>query len=468
MNKLQIDESVKAILFFLLLSQLFFVNGMYLVACVAVFYIGFYNLQQPHKPGIFTLIFIYHFLQIIAGVWLSVYLDDDINFRSPFGGSATIINLIGLVIMFAPIIYYHHKLPQLSRLQLLQHANELSINKSFYAYIAAFFIASTLQGLRFMFEGFTEVIVSIVIFKWVFFLLFAFQSILKNKRRKELYFFIGFEFVSGIGFFSEFKTVMFYLLVIYLTLLRKITIKQVSIWAGIGVFTLSIALFWTTVKNDYRSFVNKGQRTQTVNVSQNEAIGKLYELSNTKSQEEGINSAPARFLDRLQATYHFSKAMEQVPYVIPYQNGKNWMGSFEYVFTPRLFNPDKPIGDASIKASKYTGIQYAGFKEGVSFSLGYFGDAYIDFGAYGMMIILFFLGLFYARTYFYFLKNSSKNYIYNYSLTVPIFMQLFALETDNTYLIGRLFVTIIVFFLAKKFLFGMLFNALSEPTKNAN
>ncbi len=156
--------------------------------------------------------------------------------------------------------------------------------------------------------------------------------------------------------------------------------------------------------------------------------------------------------------------MEQVPSVIPYQNGKNWMESFQYVFTPRLFNPNKPVADASIKASKYTGIQYAGYKQGTSFSLGYFADSYIDFGVYGMIVVLCIMGWFYAFIYLYFLKKSSTNFIFNYSIVATLFMQLYALETDNTYLIGRLFITVIVFYIISRFFFQPLIRLLSEPS----
>src|SRR5438309_477516 len=131
----KIEGGVKGLLFFLLISNLFFSNGLYLFYSMAVLFIGFYYLQQPYKPAVFTVIFFYHFLQIIAGVWQATYLGYDLDYRSVHMGTATIISLVGLVILFIPIIYFQNKIPKLSLDALRSYADRLSINKAYYAYI---------------------------------------------------------------------------------------------------------------------------------------------------------------------------------------------------------------------------------------------------------------------------------------------------------------------------------------------
>ena len=195
---------------------------------------------------------------------------------------------------------------------------------------------------------------------------------------------------------------------------------------------------WTAVKGDYRNFLNKGEISQTVSVSQNEALSKLYELT-SNNQKEAVSSSTARFLDRLQGTYFLARTIDRVPETIPYQNGSNWGETFAFVFTPRLFNPDKPELDASLKVSKYTGVRYAGVSQGASFSLGYFADCYIDFGILGMLAALFVIGLLFGITYFYFLRNSSSNYIFNYSVVCTLYMRFFAFEMDSIFFIGGFF-----------------------------
>ena len=461
-NKIRIEEGAKAVLFLIVLLQLYFINGIYLIACTLCFFLILYNLQQPYKSSVFSLLFIYHFLQIITGVLLTTYLGNDINYQNENMGVATLLCLVGLLVMFTPIIYFQNKIPTLNIGILKKHAFQLSINRSFYAYLIAFLIAGFLAGIRFIYPGYTQIIVSLINIKWFFFLLFGFQSILKNKRRREFYFFISLEIVLGFAsFFSDFKTVIFYVIILYLTLLFRVTTKRLIISLLFGTIIFFAVLFWTSIKTQYRFFLNKGSSSQAVQVSKNEALNKLYELSS--GGVTNYNSATSILLDRLQATQNFALTISRVPTIIPYQNGKNWSETFEFVLTPRLFNPNKHSLDFSEKVTKYTGITHAGLSQGTSFSLGYFVDCYIDFGMYGMMIPLFLIGLFYGYVHFYFIKNSSRNILFNYSVAGALFMEFFALEMDNTYLLGRLFAAVLTFLLLRKLFFPWLIQYLSVP-----
>lgn len=463
--KLKIEYDARVILFLFLVLQLLFINGFYLFAGILCLYFISYNLQQAYKPSVFTIIFIFHLIQIIAAVWFCNYLEKDIDFRAKEQGTATLVSLAGLVVMFAPVIYFQNKIPSISFATFKKYADELSIDKTFRVYVVAFIILGFLGSVRFLLEGYTQIIVSLVVVKWFLFLLFGFQCILKNRRRKQFYFFIGLEFFSGLGFFSDFKTVLFYIAFISFMFITSISLKLLVKWIVIIVVVFFGAILWTTVKNEYREFLNQGKRTQNVSVSRDEAISKLYELSKN-SEDKASSSSVLKFLDRLQGTYHLSLAMQRVPMIIPYQNGKNWGQTFEFVLTPRLLNPDKPILDQSVKASTYTGIQYAGYREGTAVSLGYFADCYIDFGIFGMMIILFLLGVVYGYTYFFFMKNSSGNYLFNCSVVGAIFMEFFAFDMDNSYFLGRFFSNIIIFFVLKFAFFPWLIRYLAAEKSN--
>lgn len=461
-NRVKIEPGVKGILLLLLFGQLLFINGIYLFSCILVFYGILYYLQHPYKSSVFTIMYLYHLLQVYAGVLMYTYAGQDMNRAQEHMGVVTLASLIGLIIMFIPLIYYQHRFPPVTLEILKKHVNRFSINRSFNAYVTAFMIASFLTAIKFIYGGYTQIIVSLINVKWFFFLLFGFQAILKNKRKKEFYFFITLEFVLGFAsFFSEFKTVLFFTTLLYLTLLLNITMKKLSIAAGIGFLGMIMVLIWTNVKTEYRNFLNKGRGIQNVSVSRNEALVKLYELSN-KNNESIFTSATGQFLYRLQATKNFALTMKRVPNIIPYQNGKNWTETFQFVLTPRILNPNKPVIDFSTKVTKYTGIQHAGMQQGTSFSLGYFADCYIDFGIMGMMIPIFLIGLFFAFFHNYFLRNSSNNLIFNYSVTGALFMEFFALEMDNTYLLGRLFAGILTFLMLKLIFFKRLVNYLTE------
>lgn len=466
-SKIYFDDGARIFLTVLLLSQLFFTNGLILFAGMLVFFLLFSALQQPYKPSVFTIVLVYHFIQISAGIWLSNYLGKDINFRSENTDTATIAGYIGLLFIFIPIIYYQNKIPALSYYQLKLQADKLSIAKTLRAYVVAFFAMNALTAVAFVIPSLTQVIFSLGNIKWFLFLLFGFQSILKNRKRKEFYIFCALEFAMGFySYFSNFKTVLLFIGFLLLCLIAIVRFNKMMIGAiAISVLVFS-GVFWTSVKGEYRSFLNKGSRSQSVQVEKGEALRKLLELSE-KQNTSSFEGAMEDFLDRLQYTYHLAKAMDRVPAIVPYQDGANWGSIVTFVFTPRILNPDKGINDASLKASKYTGIQYSGFKSGTSVSLGYFADGYIDFGYVGMFIPLLILGFIYGKSYFYFIKKSSDNYIFNFAVVGSLYMELYAFESDAIFLIGRLYVNLLVFFLLKIFFFPKLMAYIRMPKKPA-
>ena len=464
-KRLYFDQESKAIFAGLLLSQLFFGNGWYLFICVLTIYVILYYLQQPLKPGVFAVIALNHFAQIIAAVWQANSVGKDINFRSPHMGEATVASCIGLIVMFIPVIYVQNKLPALSWNRLKKEAAKLSIKNTFNCYLVSYFATNVLSGAAFLFGGLTQVIFSFVKIKWLFFLLFGYQAFLKNERKNQFYLFAAIEFVTGFfSFFSQFKVVIYFSVVLLIGLLEVINLKKVIygsiVAAGLGLF----ALVWTGIKGQYRSYINGGTKEQVVAVDQQEALQKLYDLS-SDVDEESLNSSRYQMLDRLQYTYHFAKTMEMVPATIPYQNGDNWLANIEFVTTPRILNPNKPSLDATAKTRRYTGLAYSGRLSGASFSLGYFAECYIDFGIMGMMFPLALIGLMYGLTYRYLMRNASRNYLFNYCVVGAFFLEFFAFEMDGTLLLGRFLATLVTFFLLIKFFFPWVINYISIPVK---
>jgi hypothetical protein len=251
---------------------------------------------------------------------------------------------------------------------------------------------------------------------------------------------------------------------LYLCFIYTLELRKIVLAFAIIVGLTYGGIFWTSVKGEYRGFLNQGTNTQTVRVEKGDALNKLLEISETRTTNS-FTQATEDFLDRLQYTYHLAKTMDRVPAIIPHQYGVNWFTTLSFVLTPRIINPNKGVYDASIKASKYTGIRYSGIKRGVSVSLGYFADGYIDFGYVGMFIPLLILGFIYGRSYFFFVQKSSNNFVFNFAVVGAIYMELFAFESDNIYVTGRLYVNLIVFFLLRRFFFPKLLSYIQMPLK---
>ena len=456
MKRVRIDNQSKFLLLVICLSLLIFNNGFYLFFPVAVIYILVYQLQQPYKPGVFSLIALQHFFQIAAGVWLCNYIGKNIDYDTKSRSAAIIASSIGLCFLLGPIVYYQGKIPAQSRQSLHEYARNFSTQKVMNLYIIAFFSASSLGSIAFLLGGLTQVIFSLIKIKWLLFLLFGYMSLLKKEKVNIFYLFVILEFLNGfLGFFSDFKTVMYFLIALIFSLVEKLEFRKVLAAIIIAIILGFFGIVWTNIKGEYRAFLNGGARSQAVTVARGEAADKLLDLS-SKVNNEGLNSSVADFLSRLQYTYHFAKTIDRMPAVLPFEKGDNWLRSLVFATTPRIFNPDKGIYDATEKTRKYTGLRYAGRAQGTSFSLGYFADCYIDFGIYGMMGVLFTLGMLYMYIYAYLLRNSSKNMVFNYAVVGAFFLEFNALEMDSTYLLGRLFSTIVVFFLSIRFIFPMI------------
>lgn len=469
MKHIKIDEQSKFFLVVILISLLLFNNGIYMFVPTAILYIILYNLQQPLKPAVFSLVVITHFMSIIAGVWLANYLEKDINYRSPSQADAIIASSIGLIFLVAPIYYFQNKIPEQTKASLKKYADLFSVEKVMYAYIISYFTFNALAGVAFLFGGLTQIIVSLVKVKWLLFLLFGFQCFLKDSNKKIFYIFVGFEFVSGfLSFFSDFKTVIFFLAVLVIALVDRLNFKQVFTVLAIGVGLAVFGLVWTNVKGEYRSFLNSGGKEQVVGVESDAAFNKLYDLS-SKLDDTKLNGSVVQMLDRVQYTYHFAKTIDRMPSIIPFQNGDNWLSSLEFATTPRFLNPNKPTFDATSKVRKYTGLNYLGKEQGVSFSLGYFGDCFIDFGLWGMMVMLSVLGFLYGKIYIWLLKSASSNMLFNYCVVSAFFMEFIGMEMDSTYLFGRLFSSFVTFFALIKFFFPWLIRYLSKaPEKESS
>ncbi len=286
-----------------------------------------------------------------------------------------------------------------------------------------------------------------------FYLLLVFKVGFEKKNRSVLIAITLFEFVSGFfSFFSSFKEVLLFLILGLFVTFEKITRKQV-VTLGIFIgFFFCVLVIWTTIKGEYRIFVNKGSSTQVFDQSKADAgnkLGELYSSQTESSFKEGINS----LIYRIQYMENFSLVLNQVPSKIPHEDGGLWKSNLEFVFTPRFLNPNKGILDASAKSNKYTGVTYTTAAQGTSISIGYFVECFIDFGEFGMffplIIIAMVIGYFYNKI----LTCNSHNALLDFAFVTVAFMPFYLMESDGIFYVGRLFFSISTFF-SLKYFFG--------------
>jgi hypothetical protein len=169
---------------------------------------------------------------------------------------------------------------------------------------------------------------------------------------------------------------------------------------GAGVLAtlvVALAIVWTAVKGEYRSFISGGEAAQIVTVDYTTRLAKLYELV-ANLDIETLTSAAHQLMRRLTYVEFFSVVLVYVPANIPHTLGAILGDAIIRPFMPRLLFVDKDVIDDTARTNLYTG-GLAGSSDATSISLGYIAEAYIDFGAFGMFVVLLGVGLFYGAIY---------------------------------------------------------------------
>ena len=448
--------------FFVLLTllsflSLFMPNGILMVAGYAALAIIIVVTWKLYMPNVFTFIMVFHWAQVFTYIlfvnssWQgNLYLLTDSSVR------AYLTALTGIIIMsvvFNKVAYTHI---DVSYLQFEEAIDKINPKKVLYLYFMLYVISNILSSRAFGLEGLTQIFLNIALLKWAGFVLLGFLSYRKKEYR--IFFIIAFilDFISGFfSFFSSFKDVFFYTAIVAMTYIVKINLSVSLKGIAVGFILFIIAVVWTVVKGDYRSFLNEGSKQQVVMVSQDQAFGKLSDLLSILDRET-FNDGIGQFFFRLQYVYHLAKAMDYVPAVEPFQRGAVWRQTIKFTTLPRIFDPDKGICDASAKATRFTGIQYSGQSRGVSFSLGYFADCYVDFGIPGIFIALALLAFIWSKIFRFFLLKSTGNIVINYAIVAAFFVQFSFFEMDGTFMFGRMFTSFVVFLVLKYTLFSRL------------
>jgi hypothetical protein len=433
------------------LASFLFQNGMYLFICLATLYLIIFLLWKSNRPGGVVFAFIMQWTQVFAFVIWRNSNGTGMNLHSPHSGTAVTFACLGLVLMAFIFSRRINALPAVRHSDFVAAAASINEKKIFVLYLfSTLFLASAGFALGASGGGLAQILITFGSVKWLFFLMYGYVAWINKKNRWLLVGMILFEFSSGLfSYFSTFKEGIFFAIMLSLTFIRKVTFKQVVWGTLIALVVGAIFLTWTAIKNDYRSYISGGQRQQVVTVSRSEALSKMgaqvSELSWAR-YELAINA----FLYRLQYVLHLALTMDRVPDVIPHQHGAVWWDNISFVLMPRILFPQKGVYEATIKTNMYTGLQYAGYKQGSAFSLGYFADSYIDFGYIGMFIPLALIALYITFSYRTFFKMKNLNLFMRFGLINIVMHEFMTFEADGLYLFGRQTLMLLFFWTLSK------------------
>lgn len=426
-------------------------NPVLTAASILVLPIFVALLWRPGEPPILLFAVGYQWLQVTSKVFHADVMGVPITAMedTPTVETAVWLGLIGLIVLALGMRLGLRKLGSSLADEAAAEVERFSVHRTFVLYLVVAALTPVIQELAWVIPGLKQLVV-VDSLKWACFFLLGYVVL----RRKEKYYYlaiaVAIEFVGGIGFFSGFKSVIFYSLIVFFTVHHRLNVKGLLY----GLVTLA-ALFilgagWTSIKGEYRSFLNQGTGMQSTLVSREEQVEKLVELA-TALEWEDIAEATEPLFARIAYVTYFALAMDYVPEVVPHENGTVWGNSIRHVLTPRLFFPDKPVllSDSEL-TMQYTGLVLASDAQGTSISIGYMGESYVDFGVPGLFVPVFILGLLWGLLYLWFVKRAPLAVV-GYAFATAVLINASQFEMASIKLLGGVLAKFIVLALVMRF-----------------
>lgn len=402
--------------------------------------------------AVFAFMIIWQWIQVTIKVFYAnlLFLPVSEFIDTNSFNEAVIFSLLGLIALALGIYIATKNINVVNTATLRNEAKHFSEKKLFILWIAFSFLNSFISEIMFRFMPLQQIFVGLLNIKMVIVAALMLVSFLNNRDKKYIYFVILVEIILGFtSYFSGFKTILFYLIIITATLYPKLNFKVSLKYAYAVSLILVLGLIWILVRGEYRSFLNQGTGMQAVRAPMGqrlEYLGKL--ISNIDF--DNFNKGLEQTIYRTSYSDFLAQVMDRVPSYTRYQNGYLFENTLKHIFIPRLFFPEKKSLDDSEITNIYTGRQYSGAAQGASIGIGYMAYYYIDFGKYLMLIFIFLQGVLYGLVYKFFSKRI-KTKILVYSITLPIMMGVYLYETSQPKLIGGLLSSFIVMFMATKY-----------------
>jgi hypothetical protein len=442
-------------LLFIIVAMLFIyflAHSLLLFFSFALLFIMYKLFWRTNEPKVIFLGLLLFWFSIIVKVFYAdiVGVSYESLSISPLILESTFISLISLLVFSIGLHLTSRSIEKSIYISYSDNFN-YKTNKVIILYIAATLISLILNGVLFVFPAFSQLFNAFFLFKLGLLFLLIHNVYSDKKKVWIVVLIIAFELLlSLVSFFSSFKDILITVAIVFSFYPIKFRLSQLIRNAIFIVFTIFVMLIWQTIKSEYREYLNKGSRTQTIQVSSSEAIGKVWELVQEANPFSRDNDIIYQSIDRLSYIEFFSQAMVRVPSEIPYENGKLWINNITHILTPRFFYNDKKAIDDSEMVNTYCMRQVATMKEGTSFSLGFIAESYIDFGPYFMFIPIFFIGCLLGLAYR-LVISKSLNFIWGFSFVTPLWINIYCTGTPGTKILGWIVVYLILFYILNRF-----------------
>jgi len=472
MRAIKIYPKTIMMLMFMIVSSVVVNNGLLNFLALMVLWFGIRLLWQPQVSPVFSFIFFYSWIQASIRIFQANILNLEISALPVMGGdvySASALSLFGLAMLASGMRVGLGRTNSFRRSELVSELESRPPLFWFYCYAVALAIALILQIFTFVVPGLSQPIIALANLKWAFFWLFTHVAFSKTGIIRWLWVFAFFlEFLMGIGgFFSSFKTVIFFTILGLLSSGVRINGWRISALAILGALLITLGVAWTAIKGEQRRFLNQGLASQEVVVSFQDSIENIFKLVNNLNASI-MADASITLIDRITYVELFGNVLEIVPSQMPYEKGNLWGDAIARPFMPRIFFPEKSIIDESLRSSEYTGRKFLGIDQGTQVSLGYIADSYIDFGPWLMMLPILAVGWFVGRYYRWMVSLQCCRGAIGVGLSTATLLQMSSIEISNTKLFGGLVVGMLMSWLVARWIVPMFYSPLKPAFSRAN
>lgn len=198
--------------------------------------------------------------------------------------------------------------------------------------------------------------------------------------------------VGFSGFLAEFRGVFFVLFIAAVAVRIRWTGMTTALAAVAAIALAVLALFWTSVKSDFRVFATGSDESQNIKVPVDVRLGYL---GNRLISPGEIDWSEASYLlvHRLAYVDIFGSVIG-VKSVAPEQGDlRQWGDALAHVFQPRILFPNKPpLSDTEVFVRLARGDTAEQMRAATSISVGYLAENYADLGFPGMLLGVFAIG----------------------------------------------------------------------------
>lgn len=410
----------------------------------------------PNMPAAALYLFLWQWMQIYTRVPLC-WIDKETiggSFYGPDVAKAYWYMLASLIVMAIAFRLVLGRTKPPTRWQLTAHY-KWQLNDVLMAYAAAFMVSTACSFLIRMSPGLAQVLDAVARLKVIgLFMLFTYV-ISTGRGTKWLVLVVLFEIVIGFtGFLSDFRSVFIFLAIAAIS--ARIRWKgSTSAAALLAAFVLvTLALFWTSVKSEYRVYAAQSDESQEIKVPLSERMSYLGAKALAPTSIP-LGATSYALLSRLAYVDIFGSVIsvqDASPEIMPM---RQWRDAISHVTQPRFLFPDKAaLSDTDVYIRLVRAFTAEEFRAGTSISVGYMAENYADLKFPGMLVGIFALGLMLA---------GAINVMLRFNLPQPmrdglIMSFVFSMARDGVEvslpkILGSMLMFFIVTLLMNKFLF---------------